>query len=263
MTFTNIQLHREFFFISLVQKLPCNVQKKPLLIYCLLFTGSTIPSMDEMTLFIIVTACSFGVVFLCMAITLYLQFKRQQKRNEKSANQKKTRYNMSPNVYVAPPPILKSKLLDENAPFGPRTYSIDKKHPFNIYANHDYEDPDAHLANTTPPIYQNDTFRSSPANSLNFPSADSPSADDLSMSTLSRENTFRNSSLQFGVKRSQKELSSPSPGPQRKMSRESTFSNNSPRMMRVQRTPSSDGPLITQSPLLRLKLAAYNFNQDD
>lgn len=230
----------------------------------LFFTGSAIPSMDEMTLFIIVTACSFGVVFLCMAITLYLQFKRQQKRNEKSASQKKTRYNMSPNVYVAPPPILKSKLLDDNSSFGPRTYSIDKKHPFNIYANHDYEDVDAHLSSNTHPIYQNDTFRSSPVNSLNFPSADSPSTDDLSMGTLSRENTFRSNSLpQFGVKRSQKAPGGSSPGPQRKMSRESTFSNNSPRMMRAQRTPSNDGPLITQSPLLRLKLAAYNFNQDD
>ena len=219
--------------------------------------------MDEMTLFIIVTACSFGVVFLCMAITLYLQFKRQQKRSEKAASQKKTRYNMTPNIYVAPPPILKSKLLDENASLAPRTYSIDKKHPFNIYANHDYEDVDMHLSNNLPPLYQNDTFRSSPVNSLNFPSAESPSTDDLSMSTLSRENTFRNSSPQFGVKRSQKGASSPSPGPQRKMSRESTFSSNSPRMMRMQRTPSSDGPSITQSPLLRLKLAAYNFNQDN
>ena len=228
-------------------------------------SGNAIPSMDEMTLFIIVTACSFGVVFLCMAITLYLQFKRQQKRNKKVANQKKTRYNMTPNIYVAPPPILKSKLLDENASLPPRTYSIDKKHPFNIYANHDYEDVDTHMSNHPSPLYQNDTFKSSAANSLNFPSAESPSTDhdDLSMGTLSRENTFRNSSLQFGVKRSTKGANTPSPGPQRKMSRESTFSTNSPQMMRMQRTPSSDGPGITQSPLLRLKLAAYNFNHDD
>ena len=227
--------------------------------------------MDEMTLFIIVTACSFGVVFLCMAITLYLQFKRQQKRNEKHANQKKTRYNMSPNVYVAPPPILKSKLLDEeNASFVPRTYSIDKKRPFNIYANHDYEDVDRNLANIEPPIYQNGTFATSPANSLNFPSAESPSTDDLSMSTLSRENTlqrdntFRNDTFpQFGVRRSQKAGGSSSPGPQRKMSRDGSFSGNSPRMMRAQRTPSNDGPFLTQSPLLRLKMAAYNFNQDE
>ncbi|XP_060601666.1 uncharacterized protein LOC132754927 [Ruditapes philippinarum] len=224
----------------------------------------TIPTMDEMTLFIIVTTCSFGVVFLCMAITLYLQFQRQKKRNQQASNQKKTRYNMSPNVYVAPPPILKSK-LDETYTSGHKTYSIDRKKPINIYANHDYDD--MNRSPSTGPLtnYQNDLLTM-----LQGQNRDYSPGEEVPTGTLSRENTFSNPtySPQFGLRRGDKGslsrgVSTPSPGPQRKMSYDSTFSNQSPRTIRSQRTPTSDTPLITQSPLLRLKLAAYNLNHED
>ena len=215
--------------------------------------------MDEMTLFVIVTACSFGVVFLCMAITLYLQFQRQQKRHQQTVSQKKTRYNMTPNIYVAPPPILKSK-LDENLSPGQRNYSIDKKHPINIYNNHDYEEMDNSIS-----VYENDIYSTTPGQGRKGLRDYSP-VEEVPTGTLSRENTFSTSSYspQFGVKRGTlRSMNTPSPGQQRKMSHDSTFSNQSPKMMRVQRTPTSDTPLITQSPLLRLKLAAYNLNHED
>lgn len=217
-----------------------------------------------MTLFIIVTTCSFGVVFLCMAITLYLQFQRQQKRNQLANNQKKARYNMSPNIYVAPPPILKSK-LDENYSSGHKTYSIDRKNPINIYANHDYDSGSP--GSGTLPGYQNDLLSMLQGQSL---SRDYSPVEEVPTGTLSRENTFSNPtySPQFGLRRNERGsltrgVNTPSPGPQRKMSYDSTFSNQSPRMIRSQRTPTSDTPLITQSPLLKLKLAAYNLNHED
>ena len=221
-----------------------------------------------MTLFLIVTACTFGVVFLCMAITLYLQFQRQQKRNKQAATTKKSRY-MTPNIYVAPPPILKSKLLDENTSLAPRSYSIDKKHPFNIYANHDYEDVDGNTnstdttsATTTPmTVYQNDLFQMTPGFGMKTPTGEVSPTD--GHSTMSRDNTFSKYSPKFAVRKNYQNNASPSPSLQRKMSRDSTFSNHSPKMMRVQRTPSSDTPLITQSPLLRMKMAAYNLNHED
>lgn len=220
--------------------------------------------MDEMTLFIIVTTCSFGVVFLCMAITLYLQFQRQQKRNQMASSQKKTRYNMSPNIYVAPPPILKSK-LDENYSSGQKTYSIDRKKPINIYANHDYEDPEHNSMTGPVSSYQSDLFAM-----LQGQSRDYSPGEEVPTGTLSRENTFSNPTYSptIGLRRNEKGslnrgVHTPSPGPQRKMSHDSTFSNQSPRMIRSQRTPTSDTPLITQSPLLRLKLAAYNLNHED
>jgi hypothetical protein len=220
--------------------------------------------MDEMTLFIIVTACSFGVVFLCMAITLYLQFQRQRKRNQQAASSslKKTRYNMTPNVYVAPPPILKSK-LDENYTSGHKTYSIDKKKPINIYSNHEYEDVDRSVTGSLS-AYQADLY-----NMLQGQGRDYSPGDEIPTGTLSRENTFSNPtySPNFGVRSErgslQRTAQAYSPGPQRKMSYDSTFSNQSPRLIRSQRTPTSDTPLITQSPLLRLKLAAYNLNHED
>ncbi|XP_053401221.1 uncharacterized protein LOC123549544 [Mercenaria mercenaria] len=225
-----------------------------------------IPSMDEMTLFIIVTTCSFGVVFLCMAITLYLQFQRQKKRNQQASYQKKTRYNMSPNVYVAPPPILKSK-LDENYSSGHKTYSIDRKKPINMYANHDYEDVERSPVTGPLAAYQSDLLTMLQGQSL---SRDYSPGEEVPTGTLSRENTFSNPtySPQFGVRRGDngsltRGMNTPSPGPQRKMSYDSTFSNQSPRTIRSQRTPTSDTPLITQSPLLRLKLAAYNLNHED
>lgn len=221
--------------------------------------------MDEMTLFIIVTTCSFGVVFLCMAVTLYLQFQRQQKRNQQVANQKKTRYNMTPNLYVAPPPILKSK-LDENLSPGERTYSIDRKHPINIFANHDYED--VCNSKSAGSLYSNDVFNMLQGHQ----GRDYSPGDEVPTGTLSRENTFSNPtySPQFSLRRYdrgslQRSVHTPSPGPLRKISQDSTFSNQSPRGVggNCQRTPTSDTPLITQSPLLRMKLAAYNLNHED
>lgn len=226
-----------------------------------------LPSMDEMTLFIIVTTCSFGVVFLCMAITLYLQFQRQQKQKQQSSNQKKPRYNISPNIYVAPPPILKSK-LDENLSPGHRTYSIDRKYPVNIYSNIEYDDADRQ-SDMAPMSYNSDLFNVLSGPGIQQMQRDFSVGDEIPTGTLSRENTFSNPtySPQFGVKRSErntmKGMNTPSPGQQRKMSRDSTFSNQSPRIIRSQWTPTSDTPLITQSPLLRLKLAAYNLNHED
>lgn len=236
-------------------------------VYYILSLGHTIPSMNEMTLFIIVTTCSFGVVFLCMSITLYLQFQRQQKRNQQAAMQKKTRYNMSPNIYVAPPPILKSK-LDENYTPGHKTYSIDKKKPINIYGNHDYDDVDRSTVTGPMPTYHTDLFAMlQSGQSMN---RDYSPGEEVPTGTLSRENTFSNPtySPQFGLRRNEvgslpRSVNNHSPGPQRKLSYDSTFSNQSPRMIRSQRTPTSDTPLITQSPLLRLKLAAYNLNHED
>jgi len=230
-------------------------------------SGHTLPSMDEMTLFIIVTTCSFGVVFLCMAVTLYLQFQRQQKRNQQIASQKKTRYNMTPNLYVAPPPILKSK-LDDNLSPGERNYSIDRKHPINIFANHDYEDPSKTLSN--PLYHNNDVFSMLQGNQVR---GDYSPGDEVPTGTLSRDNTFSNPtySPQFSLRRFdhrgslQRSVHTPSPGPHRKMSHDSTFSHQSPRYVGggSLRTPTSDTPLITQSPLLRMKLAAYNLNHED
>ncbi|XP_052818952.1 low-density lipoprotein receptor-related protein 4-like isoform X2 [Mya arenaria] len=214
-----------------------------------------LPSMDEMTLFIIVTTCSFGVVFLCMAVTLYLQFQRQQKRNQQPPNQKKTRYNITPNMYVAPPPILKSK-LDENFTHSEKTYSIDRKQPVNIFSNHDYDDL-SHYKSGSP--FQHDV--------LSMLQSDYSPGDELPTANLSRENTFSNPTYSpLGFHRNERgslQRTTPSPGPQRKMSHDSTFSNQSPRMGRAFGTPTSDTPLITQSPLLRMKLAAYNLNHED
>lgn len=233
---------------------------------CCFFSGHALPAMDEMTLFIIVTTCSFGVVFLCMSITLYLQFQRQQKRNQQIANQKKTRYNMTPNLYVAPPPILKSK-LDDNLSPGERTYSIDRKHPINIFANHDYEDVGNSQGGGNP-SFHNDVFSMLQGHQ----GRDYSPGDEVPTGTLSRENTFSNPtySPQFSLRRYnhgslQRSIHTPSPGPHRKMSHDSTFSNQSPRYVvgGSLRTPTSDTPLITQSPLLRMKLAAYNLNHED
>jgi len=218
--------------------------------------GHALPSMDEMTLFIIVTTCSFGVVFLCMAVTLYLQFQRQQKRSQHAPPQKKTRYNMTPTMYVAPPPILKSK-LDENFSHSDKTYSIDRKHPINIFSNHDYDDLSRYKSGSP---FQNDVLGM----------RDYSPGDEVPTGTLSRENTFSNPTYSpLGIARGerggsiQRSVHTSSPGPHRKMSEDSTFSNYSPRLGRLPRTPTSDTPLITQSPLLRMKLAAYNLNHED
>jgi len=45
-----------------------------------LFTGVTFPPIDEMSKFLIITACTFGVVFLCMVIFMYMQYQRQQRQ---------------------------------------------------------------------------------------------------------------------------------------------------------------------------------------
>ncbi|KAL3858987.1 hypothetical protein ACJMK2_009231, partial [Sinanodonta woodiana] len=238
----------------------------------------SIPSMDEMTLFLIVTASTFGVVFLCMAITLYLQFKRQQKRDAEKSVQKIKRSYMTPNYYVAPPPILKSKLLDDTSSISKRSFIFDKNLPgINIYANQDYEDINSMTTSSPMTVYQNETFSKSPSlsPSLAFKfsksgfSNTSPTSDDRQSHSLSRDTTFSNMSPNFsptfGVKRNSMRSNSlsGSPNTQRKMSRESTFSNNSPRPMRAQRGPADSTNPMAMSPLLRMKLAAYNFSHDD
>ncbi|KAK3580303.1 hypothetical protein CHS0354_003537 [Potamilus streckersoni] len=238
----------------------------------------SIPSMDEMTLFLIVTASTFGVVFLCMAITLYLQFKRQQKRDEEKSVQKIKRSYMTPNYYVAPPPILKSKLLDDTSSISKRSFIFDKNLPgINIYANQDYEEINSMTMPSPMTVYQNETFSKSPSPSPSLAfkfsksgfSNGSPTSDERQSHSLSRDTTFSNMSPNFsptfGVKRNsmRSNSASGSPNMQRKMSRESTFSNNSPRPMRTQRVPADGTNPMAMSPLLRMKLAAYNFSHDD
>ena len=81
-----------------------------------------------MSKFLIITACTFGFVFLCMVIFMYTQYRRQQKQAQKSLMLSNSTRYMTPNVYVAPPPMPKSKnMFDE-----PRDY----------IGSHDYEDID-------------------------------------------------------------------------------------------------------------------------
>ncbi|XP_048254821.1 uncharacterized protein LOC124138972 isoform X1 [Haliotis rufescens] len=93
------------------------------------------PSIDEMSKFLIITACTFGFVFLCMVIFMYTQYQRQQKQARKSLALANASRYMMPNIYVAPPPLPKAKFNEK--PSDARDY----------LGYHDYEDIDG-AANT-------------------------------------------------------------------------------------------------------------------
>ena len=76
-----------------------------------LFTGVTFPPIDEMSKFLIITACTFGVVFLCMVIFMYMQYQRQQRQaKQRMALMASNSHRLlSPNVYASPPIVKVSK----------------------------------------------------------------------------------------------------------------------------------------------------------
>ncbi|GAB1599252.1 low-density lipoprotein receptor-related protein 6-like isoform X2, partial [Argonauta hians] len=90
--------------------------------YCI-----SIPAIDEMSKFLIITTCTFGFVFLCLVVFMYLQYQRQQRKasNLKAAP---TPRNTTTSVYVAPPPFPRVKPV--NGSFETRDY---------MYV-HEYED---------------------------------------------------------------------------------------------------------------------------
>jgi choline-glycine betaine transporter len=72
----------------------------------------THPAIDEMSKFLIITACTFAVVFLAMVIFMYLQYQRQQRQAKQrmAIMATNSHRNMSPNVYASPP-IVKVRQL--------------------------------------------------------------------------------------------------------------------------------------------------------
>lgn len=67
--------------------------------------GVTFPPIDEMSKFLIITACTFGIVFLCMVIFMYLQYQRQQHQaKQRMALMANNSHRlMMPNIYASPP----------------------------------------------------------------------------------------------------------------------------------------------------------------
>lgn len=112
------------------------------------------PSIDEMSKFLIITACTFGFVFLCMAIFMYLQYQRQQRHMQQSLALARSNRYITPNIYVAPPPIPKPKLTSD--------FKLDRSRG-HVYNNHDYEDIDASITLSTQTLYQNDFHNFSPS----------------------------------------------------------------------------------------------------
>ncbi|KAL8588650.1 hypothetical protein ACOMHN_001967 [Nucella lapillus] len=87
---------------------------------------------DEMSKFLIITACTFGAVFLCMVIFMYLQYQNQQRQAKQrmALMASNPHRQLSPNVYASPP-IVKPLGTDHI-----RRSSLD------YIGCHDYEDID-------------------------------------------------------------------------------------------------------------------------
>ncbi|XP_050396212.1 uncharacterized protein LOC126814850 [Patella vulgata] len=81
-----------------------------------------VPAIDEMSKFLIITACTFGFVFLCMVIFMYLQYQRQQKQARKSLTLANSNRYLMPNIYVAPPPVPKPKYFESRDYIGCHDY---------------------------------------------------------------------------------------------------------------------------------------------
>lgn len=140
--------------------------------------GFEVTALDQMSKFIIITACTFGFVFLVMAIILFFQHKRQQKntRANRGLTAADTQKYVTPNLYVASPPIPRPSPECSH-----RTISISKpmltpdtKSPLqqtNLYSNHDYDDMPytstlSSLHNgSARTVYQNDFTNMSPPGS--------------------------------------------------------------------------------------------------
>nr|KAG5707173.1 hypothetical protein BaRGS_017857 [Batillaria attramentaria] len=92
--------------------------------------GVTFPPIDEMSKFLIITACTFGVVFLLMVIFMYLQYQRQQRQaKQRMALMASNPHRLpTPNVYASPPIVKPADHI--------RRSSLD------YIGCHDYEDID-------------------------------------------------------------------------------------------------------------------------
>ncbi|KAK7497721.1 hypothetical protein BaRGS_00011116, partial [Batillaria attramentaria] len=90
----------------------------------------TFPPIDEMSKFLIITACTFGVVFLLMVIFMYLQYQRQQRQaKQRMALMASNPHRLpTPNVYASPPIVKPADHI--------RRSSLD------YIGCHDYEDID-------------------------------------------------------------------------------------------------------------------------
>ena len=82
--------------------------------------------LDEMSKFLIISACSFGFVFLVLALILYAHYRRQQKRNQDRHSYIGDKF-VTPNIYDAPPPIPRMQNVKRpsprNSPLMQRKYS--------------------------------------------------------------------------------------------------------------------------------------------
>ncbi|BFZ13036.1 hypothetical protein BsWGS_16075 [Bradybaena similaris] len=65
---------------------------------CLVF-----PAINEMSKFLIITVCSFGLVFLCMVIFMYLQYQHQHKKSKNEKKDTSISKFMPPNIYAQTP----------------------------------------------------------------------------------------------------------------------------------------------------------------
>ncbi|CAL1546462.1 unnamed protein product [Lymnaea stagnalis] len=95
------------------------------------------PAINEMSKFLIITACSFALIFLCMVFFMYLQYHHQHKHpkeEKKIANN--SRY-LTANVYAHPP------VPNEKCPDYIRTSTRDF-----MMGTHDYEDIDGQHKST-------------------------------------------------------------------------------------------------------------------
>ncbi|XP_012940627.1 uncharacterized protein LOC101861747 [Aplysia californica] len=96
----------------------------------------TFPAINEMSKFLIITACSFGFVFLCLVIFMFLQYKHQVKKNKGSQSVTNNSRYMTPNLYAqAPAPNQKCPDYIRGTGSGTRDYFMN---------SHDYEDIDGH-----------------------------------------------------------------------------------------------------------------------
>ena len=91
-----------------------------------------------MSKFLIIASCTFGTVFLLMAIVLYFQYKRQQKKKQNRRTSSDAKF-VSPSTYAAPPPI--PRLTAETFPSTRMDSPKPTRHKDgHLYSNHNYED---------------------------------------------------------------------------------------------------------------------------
>ncbi|XP_069113207.1 low-density lipoprotein receptor-related protein 5-like [Argopecten irradians] len=135
-------------------------------------------ALDQMSKFIIITACTFGFVFLGMAIILYFQYKRQQKKSRglgglTAADAQKY---VPPNLFTPPAPLpgLSPEPSQRTITISKPKLTPDTKSKLkqsHLYSNHDYDDMPytstlSSLHNgSARTVYQNDFSNMSPPGS--------------------------------------------------------------------------------------------------